>query len=70
MDTQHLNRQAQKMHNNMENKNGIRFRYSNKEHLHKTKRVKYQKLIQNYKNKNTISITLQHIKDRTRPEHL
>ena len=40
----------------MENKNWVRFRYSNKEHLHKTKQVKYQKLIQNYKNKNEISV--------------
>jgi hypothetical protein len=39
----------------MKNKNGDCLRYSNKQHLKKTKRFKYQRLIQNYKNKNGIS---------------
>jgi hypothetical protein len=39
----------------MKNKNGVQLRYSNKQHLKKTKRFKYQTLIQNYRNKNGIS---------------
>ena len=38
----------------MKNKNGDCLRYSNKQHLKKTKRFKYQRLIQNYKNLNGI----------------
>jgi len=34
---------------------GKRLRYTNRKHMFKTKRLKYQKLIQNYKNKNGIS---------------
>jgi hypothetical protein len=43
----------------MKNKNGVKLRYSNKEHLKKTKRIKYQTLIQNYRNKNGITETEQ-----------
>jgi hypothetical protein len=39
----------------MKNKEGITYRYSNKKHVHYTKRLKYQRLIQNYKDKNNIS---------------
>jgi hypothetical protein len=38
----------------MKNKEGITFRYSNKTHIKNTKRLKYQKLLKNYKNKNGI----------------
>jgi hypothetical protein len=41
----------------MKNKNGIRFRYSNRMHINRTKRLKYQRLIKNYKDKNEISKT-------------
>ena len=39
----------------MKNKEGITYRYSNRKHVHYTKRLKYQRLIQNYKDKNNIS---------------
>ena len=39
----------------MKNKDGIRFRYTNKTHMNKTKRLKYQRLIKNYKDKNSIT---------------
>lgn len=39
----------------MKNKDGVRFRYTNKTHLDKTKRIKYQRLIQNYKDKKGIT---------------
>ena len=39
----------------MKDKNGKKYRYTNKKHAKLTKRLKYQKLIQNYKNKNDIS---------------
>ena len=41
----------------MKNKDGIRFRYSNRMHINRTKRLKYQRLIKNYKDKNEISKT-------------
>ena len=39
----------------MMNENGETLKYSNKQHMHKTKRLKYQRLIHNYKNANGIS---------------
>ena len=39
----------------MKNKEGDVLKYSNKTHLKKTKRLKYQTLIKNYKNKNKIA---------------
>jgi hypothetical protein len=39
----------------MKNTNGKKLRYTNKRHLHKTKRLKYQRLLQNYKRKQNIS---------------
>jgi hypothetical protein len=36
-------------------KNGKKYRYTNRKHARLTKRLKYQRLIQNYKNKNDIS---------------
>ncbi len=39
----------------MKNKNGKKYRYTNRKHAKSTKRLKYQRLIQNYKNKNDIS---------------
>jgi len=39
----------------MMNKEGKKLVYSNRQHLSKTKRLKYQRLIQNYKDKNDIS---------------
>ena len=39
----------------MKNKDGVQLRYSNKQHQKKTKRLKYQTLIQNYRNKNGIT---------------
>ena len=33
----------------MKNKDGITYRYTNRMHMNKTKRLKYQKLIKNYK---------------------
>lgn len=36
-------------------KNGKKYRYTNRKHAKLTKRLKYQRLIQNYKNKNDIS---------------
>jgi hypothetical protein len=44
----------------MKNLNGKKLRYTNKKHLKITKRLKYQKLLQNYKNKNNI-FTLENI---------
>jgi hypothetical protein len=41
----------------MKNKKGECLKYSNRTHLHKTKRIKYQRLIQNYKKKNNIAKT-------------
>lgn len=38
-------------------KNGKKYRYTNRKHAKLTKRLKYQRLIQNYKNKNDISKT-------------
>ncbi len=39
----------------MKKSNGMRLRYTNKTHLKKTKRLKYQRLLQNYKRKQNIS---------------
>jgi hypothetical protein len=39
----------------MKNKNGKKYRYTNRKHAKLTKRLKYQRLIQNYKDKNDIS---------------
>jgi hypothetical protein len=39
----------------MKNKNGIRYRYSNKKHANRLCRFKYQKIIQKYKDKKNIS---------------
>lgn len=39
----------------MKNADGKRIRYTNKKHLGKTKRLKYQRLLQNYKRKQNIS---------------
>ena len=39
----------------MKNSNGMRLRYTNKTHLKRTKRLKYQRLLQNYKRKQNIS---------------
>ena len=39
----------------MKGKNGKKYRYTNRKHVKLTKRLKYQRLIQNYKNKNDIS---------------
>jgi hypothetical protein len=39
----------------MKDKEGNTFRYSNKQHVDTTKRLKYQRLIQNYRNKKNIS---------------
>jgi len=39
----------------MKDKNGNKYRYTNRKHAKLTKRLKYQRLIQNYKNKNDIS---------------
>jgi hypothetical protein len=39
----------------MKNSNGIRLRYTNKTHLKRTKRLKYQRLLQNYKRNQNIS---------------
>ena len=36
-------------------KNSKKYRYTNRKHAKLTKRLKYQRLIQNYKNKNDIS---------------
>ena len=38
----------------MKNKKGKILKYTNKKHVRKTKRLKYQKLLQNYRNKNNI----------------
>ena len=35
----------------MKNKEGITYRYTNRMHMNKTKRLKYQRLIKNYKDK-------------------
>jgi hypothetical protein len=39
----------------LKNKNGKRLRYTNKEYIKNTKRLKYRRLLQNYKNKTNIS---------------
>ena len=39
----------------MKNKKGKKYIYTNKKHAKLTKRLKYQRLIQNYKDKNDIS---------------
>jgi hypothetical protein len=39
----------------MKNKNGRKLKYSNRKHVRGTKRIKYQRLIKNYKDKNSIS---------------
>ena len=39
----------------MKDKNGKKYRYTNRKHAKLTKRLKYQRLIQNYKDKNDIS---------------
>ena len=39
----------------MKDKNGKKYRYTNRKHAKLTKRLKYQRLIQNYKDKNNIS---------------
>ena len=39
----------------IKDKNGNKYRYTNRKHPKLTKRLKYQRLIQNYKNKNDIS---------------
>jgi hypothetical protein len=39
----------------LKNKNGLTYRYSNRMHMNKTKRLKYQRLIKNYKDKNGIT---------------
>ena len=39
----------------MKNKDGKKIRYTNKTHMNKTKRLKYQRLIKNYKDNNGIS---------------
>jgi hypothetical protein len=39
----------------MKNKEGITYRYTNRMHMNKTKRLKYQRLIKNYKDKKEIT---------------
>lgn len=39
----------------MKNKDGVRFRYSNRQYVKETKRLKYQRLLKNYKDKTNIS---------------
>ena len=39
----------------MKDKEGNTFRYSNKQHVDTTKRLKYQRLLQNYRDKKEIS---------------
>ena len=39
----------------MKSKDGKYFKYSNAQHLRRTKRIKYRRLIQNYKDKNNIT---------------
>ena len=39
----------------MKDKKGKILKYTNRKHVRKTKRIKYQKLLQNYRNKNNIS---------------
>ena len=41
----------------MKNKNGVRFRYSNRKHANRTKRFKYQKIIKKHKDNDNISKT-------------
>ena len=41
----------------MKNKEGITYRYTNRMHMNKTKRLKYQRLIKNYKDKKEITTT-------------
>jgi hypothetical protein len=40
----------------MKSKNGITLNYTNRNHIRNTKRIKYQKLIKNYKDKNYITL--------------
>ena len=40
----------------MKNKEGITFKYNNKTHMNRTKRIKYQRLIKNYKDKKGITL--------------
>jgi hypothetical protein len=47
----------------MMNDNGKYFRYSNKQHIKNTKRLKYQRLISNYKEKNGMSQKENELKD-------
>ena len=47
----------------MKDKNNKIFRYTNKRRLRETKRLKYQRLLQNYKDKNKISETENKLKD-------
>lgn len=42
----------------MKNKKGDKLRYTNRQHLKETKRLKYQNLIQNYKKRKDIGITI------------
>ena len=39
----------------MKNKDGITYKYTNRMHINKTKRLKYQRLIKNYKDDKGIS---------------
>jgi hypothetical protein len=39
----------------MKDKKGKILKYTNRKHIRKTKRIKYQNLLQNYRNKNNIS---------------
>ena len=39
----------------MKNKDGITYKYTNRMHINKTKRLKYQRLIKNYKDKKEIT---------------
>jgi hypothetical protein len=39
----------------LKNKEGLTYKYSNRTHMNKTKRLKYQRLIKNYKDKNGIT---------------
>ena len=39
----------------MKNKDGIKFTYTNRNHIRNTKRIKYQKLLKNYKDKHHIT---------------
>ena len=39
----------------MKNKKGIKLNYTNRNHIYITRRLKYHKILKNYKNKNTIT---------------